>query len=309
MAGELIRLDHKHNSIEQMKMAGGASWTQNSSSLIERWRPEAHTFHLLCGKCTIILEDVQLQLGLLVDGSALTEFVQSTDWGAVCHDLLGAIPNNIYGGRIKIDCLKNTFPELGNDLTELANLVGGLPCWQHYTKRWNHLASYVGIPTALEDIQLLLDQRLEAQFQWTSYKDLTIRAIIPDEFFQNPNIQHVKVPLVNYAAVEMHQMSRVLRVDGRWDGKEVIITGGIAQGTVEELISLPIPITLGIQTPPPWVMQTPPHSLFYQSGLSSQHSQPEQPQPPPEAEPKRNPAHNRRPLYVALIPTSTYIIF
>ncbi|MBA0771776.1 hypothetical protein Gotri_007251, partial [Gossypium trilobum] len=29
--------------------------------------------------------------------------------------------------------------------------------------RWNHLASYVGIPTALENIRLLLDQRSEAQ--------------------------------------------------------------------------------------------------------------------------------------------------
>ncbi|MBA0771777.1 hypothetical protein Gotri_007251 [Gossypium trilobum] len=28
---------------------------------------------------------------------------------------------------------------------------------------WNHLASYVGIPTALENIRLLLDQRSEAQ--------------------------------------------------------------------------------------------------------------------------------------------------
>ncbi|MFQ6650021.1 hypothetical protein Gotur_022348 [Gossypium turneri] len=28
--------------------------------------------------------------------------------------------------------------------------------------RWNHSASYVGIPTALEDIRLLLDQRSES---------------------------------------------------------------------------------------------------------------------------------------------------
>ncbi|MFQ6649532.1 hypothetical protein Gotur_022676 [Gossypium turneri] len=41
--------------------------------------------------------------------------------------------------------------------------------------RWNHLVSYVGIPTALEDIRLLLDQRSEVQ-----------------------------VPLVNYATVEMY---------------------------------------------------------------------------------------------------------
>ncbi|MBA0764715.1 hypothetical protein Gotri_014015 [Gossypium trilobum] len=51
------------------------------SALIERWRPETYTFHLPCGACTITLEDVQLQLGLPVDDSALTGFVQSTDWG------------------------------------------------------------------------------------------------------------------------------------------------------------------------------------------------------------------------------------
>ncbi|MBA0869390.1 hypothetical protein Goshw_027702 [Gossypium schwendimanii] len=45
---------------------------------------------------------------------------------------------------------------------------------------------------ALEDIWLLLDQQLKAH------------AVILDEFFQNLNIWHVKVPLVNYATVEMH---------------------------------------------------------------------------------------------------------
>ncbi|MBA0875808.1 hypothetical protein Goshw_027220, partial [Gossypium schwendimanii] len=36
-------------------------------------------------------------------------------------------------------------------------------------------------------------------------------AVIPDEFFQNLNNWHVKVPLVNYATVEMYQIDRVLR--------------------------------------------------------------------------------------------------
>ncbi|MFQ6671085.1 hypothetical protein Gotur_035737, partial [Gossypium turneri] len=42
----------------------------------------------------------------------------------------------------------------------------------------------------------------------TPYEDLKIWAVIPDEFFQNLNIWHVKVPLVNYATVEMHQTDR-----------------------------------------------------------------------------------------------------
>ncbi|PPS02859.1 hypothetical protein GOBAR_AA17798 [Gossypium barbadense] len=49
------------------------------------------------------------------------------------------------------------------------------------------------------------------KFQWTPYEDPAIRAVIPDELFQNPNVWHVKVPLVNYAIVEMHQLDRVLQ--------------------------------------------------------------------------------------------------
>ncbi|KAH1121327.1 hypothetical protein J1N35_004487 [Gossypium stocksii] len=44
----------------------------------------------------------------------------------------------------------------------------------------------------------------------TSYEDPAIRAVIPDEFFQNLNIWHVNVPMVTYAIVEMHQSDRVL---------------------------------------------------------------------------------------------------
>ncbi|MBA0860347.1 hypothetical protein Goshw_016773 [Gossypium schwendimanii] len=79
------------------------------SALIERWRPETHTFHLPCGKCTITLEDVKLQLRLPVDDSALTGFVQSADWGAVCYDLLGEILDNIYEGRIEMGWLRDIF--------------------------------------------------------------------------------------------------------------------------------------------------------------------------------------------------------
>ncbi|MBA0867422.1 hypothetical protein Goshw_030218, partial [Gossypium schwendimanii] len=92
------------------------------SALIERWRPETHTFSIPCKECTITLEDLQLQLRLPVDGSALTESVQSVDWGAVCYDLLGVVPDNIYGGRIEMDWLRDTFSESGNDSSEVERI-------------------------------------------------------------------------------------------------------------------------------------------------------------------------------------------
>ncbi|KAK5833176.1 hypothetical protein PVK06_016990 [Gossypium arboreum] len=64
------------------------------SALIERWRPETHTFHLLCGECIVTLEDVALQLGLPIDGSALTGVSMIVELAAFCYSLLGVSSNN-----------------------------------------------------------------------------------------------------------------------------------------------------------------------------------------------------------------------
>ncbi|MFQ6657900.1 hypothetical protein Gotur_027379 [Gossypium turneri] len=126
-----------------------------------------------------------------MDGSVLTEFVQSADCGAKPVNNSTEAERIRYARAYIIEIIEGyLMPGLSQNLIHL---------------------SYVGIPTALKDIRLLLDQRPEAHFQWTPYEDPTIRAVIPDEFFQNPNIWHVKVPLVSYVIVEMHQMDRVLR--------------------------------------------------------------------------------------------------
>ncbi|XP_012461348.1 serine/threonine-protein phosphatase 7 long form homolog [Gossypium raimondii] len=89
------------------------------SAFIKRWRPETHTFNLPCGERTITLEDVQLQLDLSMGGPVLTGFIQSVDWGAIWYDILCAILDNIYGGRIEMNWLRDTLPELGDDSTEV----------------------------------------------------------------------------------------------------------------------------------------------------------------------------------------------
>ncbi|MBA0573542.1 hypothetical protein Golob_000812 [Gossypium lobatum] len=82
------------------------------------WRPKTHTFPFSCGECTITLEDVHLQLGLLVDRSVVIKSIQFADWGAVCLNLLGAIPETIYGGRIEMAWTRKNFAELVEDLAE-----------------------------------------------------------------------------------------------------------------------------------------------------------------------------------------------
>ncbi|KAF1897528.1 hypothetical protein Lal_00036970 [Lupinus albus] len=62
------------------------------TALVERWRPETHTFHLPMGECMVTLEDVVYQLGLPIDGNIVTG-PTNMDWNVVYHNLLGAVPN------------------------------------------------------------------------------------------------------------------------------------------------------------------------------------------------------------------------
>ncbi|MBA0799872.1 hypothetical protein Gohar_010359, partial [Gossypium harknessii] len=57
-----------------------------------------------------------------VDGSVLTGSAQSADWGAIYYDLLSVILDNIYGGRIEMGCLRETFLELGDDSTKVERI-------------------------------------------------------------------------------------------------------------------------------------------------------------------------------------------
>ncbi|KAK5818647.1 hypothetical protein PVK06_023590 [Gossypium arboreum] len=132
MAGEIIRLNNKHISVDQMTMSVDrvlqcyiCNMFGPPSPLIENYLREGGFWHVAMigqGECTITLEDVHLQLGLSVDGYTVTGSTSSTDWRAVCYELLGVIPDNINEGRIEMGWLRDTFPEPDNDSTELERI-------------------------------------------------------------------------------------------------------------------------------------------------------------------------------------------
>ncbi|KAK5803620.1 hypothetical protein PVK06_031268 [Gossypium arboreum] len=63
------------------------------SALVERWRPETYTFHLPCGDCTITPEDVAIQLGLPIDGNAVTGISLISKPATLCYELLRRSPS------------------------------------------------------------------------------------------------------------------------------------------------------------------------------------------------------------------------
>ncbi|KAD2805572.1 hypothetical protein E3N88_38949 [Mikania micrantha] len=92
-------------------------------ALIERWRPETHTFHLPIGEVTVTLEDINVLWGLPIEGEVVSGCEQPSslaDRIVRCHTLIGLTPNenDLKGNAIKLTAI---FNHLHNNFSENAS--------------------------------------------------------------------------------------------------------------------------------------------------------------------------------------------
>jgi hypothetical protein len=68
------------------------------TAMVDRWRPETHSFHLPCGEMTVTLEDMGMILGLPIRGRPVTEHVGSAWWRERVANFVGReLPMRVLG--------------------------------------------------------------------------------------------------------------------------------------------------------------------------------------------------------------------
>ena len=58
------------------------------TAFVKRWRPETHSFHLPHGEMTITLQDVEVIMGMPIEGEAMVGCTKRT-WKTMCNEMLG----------------------------------------------------------------------------------------------------------------------------------------------------------------------------------------------------------------------------
>ena len=65
------------------------------TALVDRWRPETHSFHLPCGEMTVTLEDFAMITALPIKGHALIGRVDRKNWPDRVTALIGDCPPKV----------------------------------------------------------------------------------------------------------------------------------------------------------------------------------------------------------------------
>ncbi|KAE8725025.1 hypothetical protein F3Y22_tig00009023pilonHSYRG00147 [Hibiscus syriacus] len=204
------------------------------SALIERWRPETHTFHLPCGECTITLEDVAMQLGVQTNGMPVVMSHDLIRWTNFATCFLGKRPyhQSVKGGGqyswgsailafLYREMCKASLVVNDNNTVEIGGCLLLLQSWA-----WHRLPFLTPISrTAMEakiegtglvhnnikEFRLKIDIKAKKEFNWRPYMNEELFALIPHDILDGFQYWCAVTPLINFAFVEIQFGDRVLR--------------------------------------------------------------------------------------------------
>ena len=71
------------------------------TALVERWRPETHTFHMPTGEITVTLQDVAVMWGLPIDGPPVTGESDVLLYENLTSAFGVVLPSNAFKNKLK----------------------------------------------------------------------------------------------------------------------------------------------------------------------------------------------------------------
>ena len=71
------------------------------TALVDRWRPETHTFHFRWGEMTVTLQDVSMITGLPISGQAIVPPPKRDDWREYLSARFGVEIPRTAGGQVQ----------------------------------------------------------------------------------------------------------------------------------------------------------------------------------------------------------------
>ncbi|KAD5802939.1 hypothetical protein E3N88_14299 [Mikania micrantha] len=183
------------------------------TALVERWRPETHTFHLPFGEVTVTLQDVQVLWGLSVNGQVVSgiDYVCPIEQNvAKCAELnlckgTSYLAKEISGPMFllqmwaweRITCMS---PILYFDFDST----------KPYGARWRSNLSYSQtIAHVVKGFRSQLTELHESMFKWTPYDH--VLSLLPPICTSDANCWRCETYIIYWEIVEYHAPSRVTR--------------------------------------------------------------------------------------------------
>ncbi|RYR09580.1 hypothetical protein Ahy_B05g077948 [Arachis hypogaea] len=188
------------------------------AALVERWRPETHTFVLPVGEVMVTLEDVAHIFGLPIDGEPVSGWTDSSSDFVQSHSM------EIFGRQPVLSRNSKSYIKLGwvrsvrdAELLDTEESIRRYVRCQIFcllgstlfTDKWSHAdRSTAWLEKTVVTFRVDIDYMQE--FEWRPYQGMNI----PVELHRHLDVCDIVAPLLSFECIEWHPADRVMRQFG-----------------------------------------------------------------------------------------------